>query len=615
MNVFLKQVLLALTGVALILPICGRDTNAEMVDTPTLEWKVAQRDRFRMFLNPKAFDIFQVRYDELNDSEKSDSPVSSMEKDLVTVRPNWSWASIFFNSDKLGGKSLRENICLFSKDESSGVSNPECREGIQPKSYLIKVQIKGGVSGICSWHKSGKLQPVCDKAESDCKKPVDESDCSKPVFLNITREENEAKAEGAQHGVEVSVKIPSKSGPSTLTTYIHVDDKFILGLGDSFASGEGNPDVPMRYKSKLDSKDWAIRADHRKAEGSLWMDRACHRSFYSPQFRAALTLALSDKKRSIMYVGLACSGAEIAKGMFTKYYGVEGLKEGRENYSQLSTALRILCDGKIGSPENQKDNDLPTCEGKLIRSPDKVLLSIGGNDVRFSGLIAHAILEKGTMRSLANLLNVIATPEEATKKIHELSKLYSRLNTHLDKTLMVSKKKIYLTPYPRPLFDETGKLCQDTPMGKGPSSPFRYAADRASKFDHLEDKDKVIPKLLEAMRTAAETHKWHYVGKISDEFLNHGWCAKASNDVTLPERGLKIPQNPSDHRPYQSRQRWLWTIIDAYMNVNYKWKGYHALSKKVAAYTSGSFHPTAEGAAHMADHIYRSVEDTWLELD
>ena len=100
-------------------------------------------------------------------------------------------------------------------------------------------------------------------------------------------------------------------------------------MGDSFASGEGNPDVPVRFSPDRTTDygfgpnntplsgyparigDWKDIGDGKFIEeNARWQDQACHRSLYSHQLRAALQLAIEDPHRAVTFVGFACSGAE-----------------------------------------------------------------------------------------------------------------------------------------------------------------------------------------------------------------------------------------------------------------------------------------------------------------
>src|SRR5690606_32808333 len=92
-----------------------------------------------------------------------------------------------------------------------------------------------------------------------------------------------------------------------------------------------------------------VRAQNSPAN---WQDRKCHRSAYSYQLRTALQVALADPKHSaVTFLGLACSGAEVAEGLLLPYKGTEGIDPGqltgdgarRQDMSQINRLTIELC--------------------------------------------------------------------------------------------------------------------------------------------------------------------------------------------------------------------------------------------------------------------------------
>src|SRR4029077_8034064 len=100
----------------------------------------------------------------------------------------------------------------------------------------------------------------------------------------------------------------------------------VLGMGDSFASGEGNPDRPAIMGSDFstfqnssplpDQPGWGLRKFRQYplrqghsstllGQPALWINQQCHRSLYSHQLRAALTIALEAPHVSVTYLGYA----------------------------------------------------------------------------------------------------------------------------------------------------------------------------------------------------------------------------------------------------------------------------------------------------------------------
>jgi len=127
------------------------------------------------------------------------------------------------------------------------------------------------------------------------------------------------------------------------STQITVRDILIAGLGDSIASGEGNPDRPVAladdgfcFRSYLEGSTGQYYRPSRKGYkgaracesaagsnelfawqkfGAQWFNAACHRSLYSYQTRAALALAIQYTHIAVTYLPLACSGATVGEGL------------------------------------------------------------------------------------------------------------------------------------------------------------------------------------------------------------------------------------------------------------------------------------------------------------
>src|SRR5688572_10425188 len=93
---------------------------------------------------------------------------------------------------------------------------------------------------------------------------------------------------------------------------ILVRDILIVSLGDSIASGEGNPDVPQKF-------DWSGFV----SAGPRWADRRCHRSAHAGPAQAALAIERADPHTSVTFISLACSGATLSHMGYYPYMGIE----------------------------------------------------------------------------------------------------------------------------------------------------------------------------------------------------------------------------------------------------------------------------------------------------
>ena len=164
--------------------------------------------------------------------------------------------------------------------------------------------------------------------------PLSPRTCDRTVFL----------PEG-----EYRLALQSRSGGRVDLTEIPatVRNILIVAMGDSYASGEGNP---------RNVRAWMRTG---AAFTPYWDDDPCHRSTRAAPAQAALALEKASPHTSVTLVFLACSGATVDSGILGPQSGAQ------QASSQLEQATKILGD----------------------RPADLVLLSIGGNDVGFTSIL------------------------------------------------------------------------------------------------------------------------------------------------------------------------------------------------------------------------------------
>ena len=95
----------------------------------------------------------------------------------------------------------------------------------------------------------------------------------------------------------VKLKVTDAAGnfAEAITTVV-VRDALIVSLGDSVASGEGNPDIPWNF-NPFGSETWQLER--------------CHRSALAGTAQAAIQLEQADPHTSVTFLHLACSGGRI----------------------------------------------------------------------------------------------------------------------------------------------------------------------------------------------------------------------------------------------------------------------------------------------------------------
>ncbi|MEL6746833.1 MAG: hypothetical protein AAFO79_03335 [Pseudomonadota bacterium] len=644
----------------------------------SITWRLEQPFRY---LDVAANTWLRTRFEALREKSGGRTPtILEFENALAEETGGWGWA------EQVIGKRRRPWPDRLGQ-EGCWIVGATCSDYAQPTSHRV-ILSASGVTGsadaaglTCRWQvtslgaDSGG-DPLQDTARA----------CDQEVTVDIPY------PDGARAQLTIN--------DAPVITDIKVVDRFVLGLGDSFASGEGNPDRPVRLHPAraVDYGSQPSKAPGYPARAGQWPDtndpgfdrsaaqwvhRPCHRSLYSQHLRLALHLALSDPRAqtAVTYAGLACTGAEIRDGLFNKASGRDVLVgDLRVGWSQLSLASQIICgsnrtsvDTSRGYRLNRLRGDSPVldastslkrCPPERAREIDLVLLSIGGNDVGFSGLVASATFKR--LLGVDGLFKV--SIEGAQKRLSRLENDYRELARALRETLHVSDAaRVVLTAYPVMAVDENGAPCRarsPAALGMDVSENFVFNPQIAQASERL-----VARRLTPAMKRAAAAAGWRFVDGHRQTFAKHGLCAKGGvaadpwRDLgSFPRKrpdppivtslldqqpfagasarrsgasarsvrrrlvGRVIPRpgvawttaSPTTFRPYHPRQRWYRTPNDAFLAANSHFRvevlGSSALvdenlTLSLWASYAGAFHPTAQGHAAIADAVFAALAD------
>lgn len=602
---------LAVAALCLV-PRSGAEAQVE----PMISWKV--ENPFRFFRDVADTEAHRATYEALSADEKR-TPVLSAERALSPRHPD-GWAATMY-----------ERVCWDTNTNTHAC--PRAGEYINPKAHVVLA----GIAGIedadiigCTWLTAplggGKLrgdvmrQPCRDRVRFEIPYP---------------------------HGAMVQVEI---GGQIVAETRIIVEDLLIAGMGDSFASGEGNPDLPVRFSRERAAEygkaeltgypartgTWRRIGDRGFQKGSArWLDQACHRSLYSHQLRAALQLAIEDPHRAVTFVGAACAGAEITTGVFLRYGGNEWVPF-PPDLSQISSIAEAQCGSKNASAEDLPEayhmrGAIPELKGGLVlrkcpvedsRKIDLVFLSVGGNDVGFSRIVANAVLaDQSILKKLGGWIGSTIEQREASHLLSTLDTRYKSLNRALHNVLHVpwnENDRVIITAYPGiALLGDGSETCPDGYAGMEILPDFKLSELKVREGVWLAD------KLHRSMKASAGSHGWTLADSHRQGFIGRGICAgftdsafSIADDLRLPRKvdGKWQPYNPADYKAYASRQRWFRTPNDAFLTANFHVP--HSLLDKVlkleslswfqlvlASTYSGAFHPTAEGQAAIADAV------------
>ena len=312
---------------------------------------------------------------------------------------------------------------------------------------------------------------------------------------------------------EVELTTTGISGQSTSSTQtIHLKDYLIVSLGDSYASGEGNPEVPGAY---------AIAFPPCRQEGKVhlltpcvqgitqhagWTGEACHRSSWAGPAQAALSLEREDPHSTVTFVSLACSGATIEEGLLGRQ-----VNRPPDQPPQVAVLVELLCPpaAVCAGPDQQ-------------RRVDALVISIGGNDIGFSDIVKACVRLVGTCtgESISEDSPVAA----ARPKLVRLGLRYVELFRAINAKLNVAS--VFLTENADIWIDEDGQYCSigGFPLG---------ATVRRDDVRWLHE--NLLQPLNATERSIARTLGWIYVDGIAESFHGHGYCAADPWVVTYPE--------------------------------------------------------------------------------
>jgi hypothetical protein len=602
---------------ALLLTVAAGGASAE----PKIAWQLV--NPFRFFLDPADTEVHRATWESLTPEQRL-HPIFSAETLLAERHPDGGWSATMY-----------DKTCWDRRANKYGCRSRS--DYLHPKRHKVRVSLRDledAATVDCTWL-------TAPRGRSARRGDTATMPCDTPVQLDIPY------PDGAWIKVEIG-------GRQVAEVLAKVNDALIVGLGDSFAAGEGNPDIPVRlsptraidYETGIGKgglRGYPARMGPWKAigdrefieENARWQDQACHRSLYSHQLRVALQLAVEDPHRAVTFVGLGCSGAEIISGLFLRYKGHEWVPNPPE-LSQISAVADAQCGGRARDqelpeayhmqgklPELKGGLVLRRCDADVARKIDLLMLSIGGNDVGFARLVANAVLADGSLlRTLGGWFGQVHGFGEAGKLLDMLDDRYKAVNRAAHYLLHIpwsESDRVLLTGYPpMALLDDGSTACPTGNEGMTVLPDFFRLSEAKAREGNI-----TAERLHGTMEDAARQHGWTFVDAHRRAFRGRGICTgytpeplTLDDETRLPRLvdGEWMPYNPSQWRAYAPRRRWFRTPNDAFMTGNFhvsesllqkalKTEKLAWMQPLLASVYSGAFHPTAQGQAAIADAV------------
>lgn len=586
---------------------------AQTASPMQISWEV--RNRFRLFREERDF--------LLHTDAGRGRTVLAAEQALGIQSDGRGWA-----------RNTVGRLCI---DVNGRVAEPCTRDNVK-ESYLtpidhpVTVRLAGQVpvGATCAWNFDDGDGPQSSTF-----------DCAEPVNLRV------------RYGrtTVASVDVASAEGTERATAEIAVRDLFIAGLGDSIASGEGNPDRPIAladdgfcfrsYLATAASQYYRpSRAGYKggracespealqvwQRQSAYWLNPACHRSLYSYQTRTALQLAVQYPHVAVTYLPLACTGATIDYGLFgsQRFRECPPSKSGSPCQGTVNGQIAELREALNAAKRRQPERRL-----------DLVLLSIGANDIYFSGLVADVIVENPTERVLFRRGGVMATTDDARSVLaRDLPQGFAKVREAL-RPLVGEMSRVVYTSYANPTLASGGAPCPGGRAGFEVHPSFNAEPRRLANVSAFVE-NEFLPQLKSLALCEGgilcrnpQADRMTFVDAHQSAFVGHGFCMRAQTDpefdrdcfasngesfntdlVTAAGQPMVCGRSPSEYRAYLPRARWVRDANDSYFAAMTYPQGLSSMQPSdihdatwgvLSAVYGGAVHPSAEGHAAMAD--------------
>ena len=330
--------------------------------------------------------------------------------------------------------------------------------------------------------------------------------------------------------VRASAAIPWGAVSVRAYTTVTVSDLLVVAIGDSYASGEGNPEV--RRFGTMALERWGDGGDDAAARGH----GDAHRSTVAWPARVALALEQADPHSSVTFVSVAASGARIDNGIL--------VPAGDDTVSQIDQVTTLVGERPI----------------------DLLLVQEGGNSIGFSRVVRalieadplfdpvcyHLLVEqafdsvrdgnwaRGT--SIRFRLpfdwSCVPTVGGSGAQLPGLDGLDAAMDRLAATLSGFEIDRVVLVGYPDPTgADAEGERCREIVGDVTP--PIRF--HEISRDEGRLGVEEVVEPLNAALAEAAAEHDWLFVDGIAEAFASgHGYCAPWP-DYGYPEDYEHVP--------------------------------------------------------------------------
>jgi hypothetical protein len=369
------------------------------------------------------------------------------------------------------------------------------------------------------------------------------------------------------------------TGPNagSFTQSVVIKDYLIASIGDSYGSGEGNPDVDGSYD---------IFGAHPAAR---WEDTRCHRSSKAGPAQAALRLENADPHSTVTFLSFACSGATINRNYNAGQPPWDPYAAGDSAKANGTGVLGPYRGVEPVNPDAYNDY-VPDQIGELARTVgdrriDALVVSGGGNDMGFGPLAASCVWASNCITDNYTVTGTggdqVRVQTRFDQDMAAIAGRYAALAAAINNQNPVGRPPLrvartFITQYPDSTTEKNSsgqvitcdEILEDIAWALGSKMS-------GQEVDYA--RNQVLPRMNGAVAAAASTNGWEVVGEQVGASVGHGYCVGVSDQP--------------------NSERWIRTAAEAENT-----QGPHDRSK-----TTGTLHPTARGHQAYADAILAHV--------
>ncbi len=404
-----------------------------------ISWEV--RNRFRLFREERDF-LLHVE-------SAQDRSILASEQALELQSDGRGWA-----------RNMVNRLCIDLSGPRQRALRPRQRQGklSDAVDHPVTVRLTGAVpvGAICAWSFDDGDGPQHSTF-----------DCAEPVNLRV------------RYGRTTVATVDVSSGPEApqrISTEIRVRDIFIAGLGDSIASGEGNPDRAIAlsdegfcFRYYLGSGDRAILpSEPRRLQGRTGLRSSGHAAELAAperavvQFRlSSLALQLPDPHRARARRAISAHRGDLSAARLHRRHHPRRAVRPQRARECPPTKSASTCQGTVNAQLAELRDAVAAAKRRQPdRKLDLVLLSIGANDINFSGLVADVIVDTPTERVLFRRTGVIGSVDDSRAALtRDLPQSFAKLREALKPLVGGDLSHVVYVSYANPALSDGGAPC------------------------------------------------------------------------------------------------------------------------------------------------------------